>query len=105
MGYGLRNESGRCRPHVVESEEPLKNLVVGHVDGPAIGGEDGCIESAVGVGEPGGALVVQVRERALGQAGSGGGVAGDETRVLHGADLECAAVDDRRGVYVSVPWT
>ena len=50
---------------VVEGEETFEDLLgseglVVDFDGPAIGGEDGFVEGAVGVGEPGGTLVVQI---------------------------------------------
>src|SRR4029077_16848732 len=52
----------------VECEEFLEKLVVGQGGVPAVGGEDGGVEAAVGEVEPGGALVVEIRERPLGQA-------------------------------------
>ena len=42
---------------LVELEQALQDLLVGKVGGPAVGGGDGGVEVAVGVVEPGGALV------------------------------------------------
>jgi hypothetical protein len=42
-------------------------LVVGERGVPAVGGEDGFAEATVGEVEPGGALVAEIRERALGE--------------------------------------
>jgi hypothetical protein len=45
---------------LVEFEQPLQDGVVAEIGGPAVGGGDGGVEVAVGVVEPGGALVVEV---------------------------------------------
>ena len=50
---------------MVEGEEMGEYLLGGEVGGPAVGGEDGFVEGAVGVGEPGGTLVVEVGEGAF----------------------------------------
>ena len=55
----------------VEGEEGGEEVVVGHRWVPAVGGEDGGVEFFVGEGEPGGALVVEIGERALLEDGSG----------------------------------
>jgi hypothetical protein len=47
-------------PGEVERELPFQDFVVGEVVGPAVGVEDGVVELAVGVLEPGGVLVVEV---------------------------------------------
>jgi hypothetical protein len=65
-------------PPQVEREQPLQNLLVAEVGRPAVGGGDGSVEAAVGQGEPGGTLVVQVRERALLEFAGGVFVAGDQ---------------------------
>jgi hypothetical protein len=55
-----------CRSALlVELKEPREDLVVRKVGRPAIGGGDGGVELAVGVVEPGGALVVEIGEGAL----------------------------------------
>ena len=54
---------------VIEGEEAAEDLVASEVGGPAVGGEDGFVKGAMGVGEPFGALVVEVGESALGQPG------------------------------------
>ena len=56
---------------MVEGEETGEYLLGGEVGGPAVGGEDGFVEGAVGVGEPGGTLVVEVGEGAFFQVGCG----------------------------------
>ena len=48
----------RRRALMVEGEEAGEDFVAGEVGGPAIGGEDGSVEGAVGVREPFGAVVV-----------------------------------------------
>ena len=50
---------------VVEGEEVGEDLLGGEVGGPAVGGEDGFVEGAMGVGEPVGARVVEVGEGAF----------------------------------------
>jgi hypothetical protein len=50
---------------VVEGQEAGEDLLGGEGVGPGVGGEDGLVEGAVGVVEPGGALVVEVGEGAL----------------------------------------
>jgi hypothetical protein len=59
----------RLRPFVVEREEAGEDFLLRQVRGPAVGGEDGCVEDAVGVCEPFGAGVVEVGEGALLQVG------------------------------------
>src|SRR6185437_17134988 len=58
-----------CRALVIEGEEAFEDLGVGEGGGPAVGGEDGFVEGAVGVGEPGGAFIVEVGEGALFEVG------------------------------------
>ena len=50
---------------MVQGEETGEDLLGGERVGPAVGGEDGLVEGAVGVVEPGGALVVELGERAV----------------------------------------
>ena len=54
---------------LVQSEQPLQNLLVAQVRRPAVGGSHGGVEIAVGVVEPGHVsslpLVVEIGERAL----------------------------------------
>ena len=52
-------------PGLVEREQALEDLLVGEVGGPAVGGGDRRVQFLVDVVEPGRALVVEVRERAL----------------------------------------
>ena len=60
----------------VELEEAGQDVLIGDVFfrnyGPAVGGEDGLVEFAVGVLEPGGIFVVEVGEGALFQFGGRG---------------------------------
>jgi hypothetical protein len=50
---------------VIQGEQVGEDLLGGEVGGPTVGGEDGFVEGAVGVGEPFGTGVVEVREGAL----------------------------------------
>ena len=52
--------SGQSGALEVEGEEAFEDLLVGDVVGPAVGVEDGGVEGAVEVVEPGGSLVVEV---------------------------------------------
>src|ERR1035441_7697543 len=58
---------------MVEGEESGEDLLGGEVGGPAVGGEGGFVEGAVGVREPGGALVVEVGQGAFLEVFRGGG--------------------------------
>ena len=49
---------------MVEGEEAGEDFLVGEVRGPAVGGEDGFVEGAVGVREPLGTSVVKLGEGA-----------------------------------------
>ena len=71
----------------VEGEEAGEDFVVGEVGRPAVGGGDGGVEFLVRHVEPGGALVVEVRERALFEVGGAFGIAGFEARVADEADF------------------
>ena len=53
------------RPFLIQRQQLLEDLLVAHLGLPAVGGEDGGVELGVGEGEPGGALVVEVRQGAL----------------------------------------
>jgi hypothetical protein len=55
------------RPLKVERQQPREDFVVGKVGGPVVGGGDGGVEALVGEVEPGGAGVVELGERALGE--------------------------------------
>ena len=59
---GLRVGSS---PFQIQREEFRENLLIAHLGVPAVGGEDGGVELLVGEGEPGRALVVEVRQGAL----------------------------------------
>jgi len=50
---------------VVQGEEPGEDFVAGEVGRPAVGGEDGLIEGAVSVGQPLGALIVEIGQSAF----------------------------------------
>ena len=52
-------------------KKAFKDFVVCQGVGPAVGGEDGGVEFLVGQCEPGGALVVEIGERAFGQFACG----------------------------------
>jgi len=45
---------------VVEGEKAGEDFVSGERGGPAVGGEDGFVKGAVGVGKPFGTLVIEV---------------------------------------------
>ena len=75
---------------VIEGEEVGEDLLGGEVGGPAVGGEDGFVEGAVGVGEPGGASVVEVGEGALFEF-VGGGVGRVEPVVAQADELAAAS--------------
>ena len=77
----------------IEFEECGEEFVVGHGRRPAVGGEDGVVELAVDVVEPGGALVVEIGEGAFFEFFGGRLVAGDGAGVFDRAELE---VDPRR---------
>ena len=49
----------------VELEKAGEGVLTGDVFGPAVGGEDGVVEFAVGVLQPGGGFVVEVGEGAI----------------------------------------
>jgi len=51
-------------PLPVQRQQPRQHLLVRQVGRPAVGGEDGGVELAVGQVEPGGPLVVEAREGA-----------------------------------------
>ena len=70
----------------VQGEEPLQKLFVAQISGPAVGGGDGGVEFLVGEVQPGGAFVVEVRERALFQLGGSIGIARLKARIAHRAD-------------------
>ena len=63
--WGTKLLSGRRRPLKIAREQPLQHLVIADLGRPAVGGEDGGVERCVEVGEPGGAFVVEIRQRAL----------------------------------------
>ena len=65
----------------VQGEEPLQELLIAQISGPAVGGGDGGIEFLVRQVKPGGALVVEIRERALFQLGGAIGVAWFKARI------------------------
>ena len=65
----------------VQGEQPLQDLLVGQVGGPAVGGGYGGVEFLVGQVQPGGALVVEVGQGALFELGSAIGVAGLQARI------------------------
>ena len=71
----------------VEGEEGGEEVVVGHGGVPVVGGEDGGVEFLVGQVEPGGALVVEVGERAFFEVRGALFVFGDDARVADGADV------------------
>jgi hypothetical protein len=55
---------------MIEGEEAGEDVLGGeglssNCQGPAVGGEDGFVQGAVGVGEPGGTGVIEVGEGAL----------------------------------------
>ena len=54
---------------VVELEEPGEDFFTGERVGPAVGGEDSAVKGFVGVGEPGGTLIIEVGEGAVFQLG------------------------------------
>ncbi len=56
---------------MVEGEQAGEDFLFWQVRGPAVGGKDGFVESAVGVREPGGAGVVEIGEGAGFQVGFG----------------------------------
>jgi hypothetical protein len=57
---------------VIQGQEAGEDFVFGEVGGPTVGGEYGFVEGAMGVGEPFGALIVEVGEGALLEDGLGG---------------------------------
>ena len=65
----------------VQGEEPFQDLFIAQIGGPAVGGGDGGVEFLVREVKPGGALVVEVRERALFQLGGAIGVAWFKARI------------------------
>ena len=50
---------------MIQGQEAGEDFVFSEVGGPTVGGEDGFVEGAMGVGEPLGALVVKVGEGAF----------------------------------------
>jgi hypothetical protein len=75
-----------CGTLKVQGEEALQNLFIAQISGPAVCGGDGGVELLVREVQPGGALVVEVGERALFQLGGAIGVARFKARVTHVAD-------------------
>jgi hypothetical protein len=65
---------------MVQGEQALADLLVGEVDGPAIGSGHGFVELLVREIEPGRPLVVEVGQRALLQFHRAFGVPRHETR-------------------------
>ena len=60
----------QIRPLAVQGQQPAQDFLVGHlrrVVGPAVGSGDCNVERFVGLGEPGGALVVELGQRAGGE--------------------------------------
>lgn len=57
---------------MVEGEEAGEDFLGGEVGGPVVGGENGLVEGAVGVGEPGGALASRAYSMHLGRFVVGG---------------------------------
>jgi hypothetical protein len=74
------------RTREVEFQQGCEELVVGHFGGPAVGGEDGFVQPAVGEVEPGGPFVVEIGERAPFEMFRAVLVAGDGARIADGAD-------------------
>src|SRR5438270_699286 len=66
LGRGTRFLGGGAL--MVQGEKVGEDLFAGEAGGPAVGGEDGFVEGAVGVGEPIGPFVVEVGEGAGSQA-------------------------------------
>ena len=79
------------RAFQIQGEEVFEELVVGEGGVPVVGGEDGGVEAAVGQVEPGGALVVEIRERALGEVLGALGVAGDLPWIADRGDSSLSA--------------
>jgi hypothetical protein len=52
---------------LIEREQAFQDLFVGKIDRKPVSGGDGGIEFCVGIGEPSGALVIEIGQRALGQ--------------------------------------
>src|SRR4029077_10944836 len=69
-----------------EREEVFEELVVGQGFFPAVGGEDGGVEAAVGEVEPSGTLIVEICERPLRQVLSRFRVLGYQSWITDGAD-------------------
>src|SRR3990172_1585606 len=76
----------RVCPLEIEFQELGQQGFVAQGGVPAVGGEDGLVELAVGQLQPCGPLVVKVRERAALELARTVLVGGDDPRVAHGAD-------------------
>lgn len=85
------------RAFQIQREQFFKNLFVGQIGGPTVGGGDGFVELAVGEIEPGGAFVVEVGERALRQLCCAFRVRGHKSRIADGADAVFVGVGDVAG--------
>ncbi|MEX2140811.1 MAG: hypothetical protein WD894_16225 [Pirellulales bacterium] len=72
------------RPLKVQRQEACQDFIVHQVNRPTVGGGDGGVELAVGEVEPGGAGVVEVGERALGESLRALFVFGDKAGVADG---------------------
>ena len=62
VNRGSSGDRRAPRALLIEREQPGKNLLLGKIAGPAVGGEDCFVECAVRVGEPLRALVVELGE-------------------------------------------
>ena len=52
-------------PRQVQGQQALQDFGVAEAGGPAVGRSYGGVQGSVGVGQPGGALVVEVGQRPL----------------------------------------
>ena len=64
LGHAL-GPSGFRRAFVIQGEEALEDFGIGESGRPAVGREDGLVELAMRIGQPGWALVVEVGEGAV----------------------------------------
>ena len=54
-----------CCTRKVQGEQPLQILFIAQISGPAVGGGDGGVQFLVGQVQPGGVLVVEIREGSM----------------------------------------
>ncbi|MDZ4821148.1 MAG: hypothetical protein SGJ20_19480 [Planctomycetota bacterium] len=86
--------SFRRGPRQIQFQQLGQDLLVCEIGRPAVGGADGFVEFAMGQVEPGGTLVLEIRQRPLLEFLGAIFVLGNQARVADRADCGCVGTVD-----------